>query len=129
MTGCVRCVTVRHGAMTHPLTCGFVPLRSFDAPRGASGSSDNHSQTVFPQVTALTTTTNPRNSHGASNPLTHPLTCGNTPCVTNGHIADPLCRNEIRVRQSHPYGACARMTHAHTHTPAREGTTTERTSR
>lgn len=119
MSGCVACVTVRHEVMTHPLTCGNARVGAHDAPRGASPQSDNDSQTTSLQVTASRLTKTCTSARVRHTPLTHPLTCGNTPCVTNGQNADPLCRNEIQVRHDPPLRGVRAYARAHTRAYAR----------
>ncbi len=108
MSACVTCVTVRHQGVAHPLTCGNALGRADDAPQGASHPSDNDSQTVSLQVTASRLTKTCTTGRVRHTPLTHPLTCGNAPCVTNGHFAEPLRHNGIGVRHGLPLRGCAR---------------------
>lgn len=112
-TGCVTCVTVRHTLVTHPLTCDdqyFVPD---DALTLRHTPTNNDSQTVNVQVRDLHTRTYPPVGGSASNPVTHPLTCTNTPCVTNRQNRHCFSHNGIRVRHQPSFGRARTRAPAH----------------
>ncbi len=114
-THCVTCVIVRHHPVTHPLTCGNTGYDAGDARIVRHTSGDNRSQTIKPQVSALTAAKTTPVHSSASTLVTHPLTCGNTSCVTNRQNRHPFSHNGIRVRHRPPL----RGARTHAYPPAR----------